>query len=268
MQPPSGPAMPPPAQSDLSVKVTGEAKRTVGELASFLIEIKNLGTKDFNNLRVEAALDPAYDIQTADASQGFWRENGRLIYVQPRLPGGKTLKLEIRCKCLQPAPKAIAHVSVTSAEGVRQDGETESEIIAAGAPPSATPPMAAPGAAESKLQMTMICTKNPAFVGKQFHCLVTVANSGSEEERNVVVDIEVPEGLVIVPVGTNGPTKNLLQKQTVHFDPLPSLPPGKTLTYRVLVQSKSVGKYTFKASLSSQKLTPPMLKEQSVDVTQ
>ena len=58
-----------------------------------------------------------------------------------------------------------------------------------------------------------------------------------------------------------------IEKQTVRFDPLPILGPGKPQVYRVLVRAKSAGNYTFKAGLSSQKLSQPMLKEQNTEVT-
>ena len=268
--PPGGPGTPPAGQSPLSIKVTGPStKLTVREIASFVIEITNTGTKTLNTLKVEATLDPVFETREgkALASQGFWHDQGRLYYVQPYLPAGQKLRLEIQSECLQASAKAIADVRVVSVEGAMAEGEASCEILAAGAPPGPAPG----AAAESKLQMTVSCPTNPARVGKQFNCLVTVVNNGAEEERNVAVEVVVPDGLAIRPLGTTGPdasTKAHIEKQTVRFDPLPALPPGQPQRYSVLVQTKTAKSYTFTALLSSQKLVTPTRMEQSVDVTQ
>ncbi|MCC6125471.1 MAG: hypothetical protein IT426_10940 [Pirellulales bacterium] len=271
--PPGGTGTPAAGQFDLDIKVTGPpTKRTVGEIAPFKIEITNKGTKAHHNLRVEALLDPVFERETGKtiASQGFWHDKGGLYYLQPDLPAGMKLKLEIQSKCLQPSPRAKAAVRVTSAEGGRAEGEAGCEILAADAPPGD-----APGTeAESTMQMAMTCSANPARVGKQFNCLITVVNHGNEDEQNVTVEVEVPVGLVFFPLGTVGPpsnpkhrVENRYGKQTVCFEPIPTLPPGQPQRYRVLVKALAEGNYSFRANMSSRKILVPVRKEQSVDVT-
>jgi hypothetical protein len=254
------------------VKLAGPpSKRTVGEIAPFGIEITNTATRPHTNVRIEALLDTAFERETGKtiASQGFWHDKGGLYYLQPNLAPGQKLKLEIRSKCLEASSQAIARVRVTSDEGARAEDETSCEIVAAGPPPEATPPPA-----ESKLQMTLTCPTNPARMGKQFNCLITVVNDGTEDERDVTLEVLVPDGLMIRPLGTTGPdaaTQSHLEiqpgKHIVRFDPLPTLSPNQPQRYRVLVQAKAPAKYTFQASLSSRKSIAPTIKEQSVDVT-
>jgi hypothetical protein len=259
---PGGLGAPPAGKSDLSIKVTGpSAKLTVREFARFSIEITNTGTRKLTNLKVEAFLDPVFERDKA--SQGFWHDKGVLIYVQRELPAKETLILDIQSICLQPAQRATAFVRVASAEGVQSQGEASCEIVAAAPPETAVRP------AESKLQLNVTCPTHPARVGKQFNCLVTVANGGTEEERNVAVEVVVPEGLTIAPMGTTGPTKATIEKQTVRFEPIPSLPPGqRSQTYRVLVQTKKAASYTFTAGVKSEKQSTAILQEKSVDVIQ
>ena len=130
--PPSSPQPPPARQSELEIKVTGpSAKLTVGEIASFVIEIKNSGTKTLTNLKVEALLDPAFERETGKtiASQGFWNDKGVLCYLQPNLPAGQKLVLEIQSKCLKPAPQAVAYVRVASAEGARRKAKRSARSL-------------------------------------------------------------------------------------------------------------------------------------------
>lgn len=261
---PGGQGVPPVGPSELSIKVTGPAaKLTVRELASFSIEITNTGTRKLTNLRVEAYLSPSLERAKAKASKGFWHDNGVLKFIQRELPPKEKLILDIQSECLQPDTQAAAFVQIISAEGAQAQGEARCEIVAAATLPENKLP------AESKLQLTASCPTNPARVGKQFNCLVTVANSGTEEERNVVLEVVVPDGLTIVPFGTTGPTKEAIEKQTVRFGPIPSLPPGqRTKPYRILVQTKKPGSYTFTAGVKSDKQLMPILQNAPVDVTQ
>jgi hypothetical protein len=118
------------------------------------------------------------------------------------------------------------------------------------------------------MSIDIISTPNPARVGKPFNCLIKLTNNGTEEERNVTLDVVVPPGLTISPIGTTGPTKNSLEKQAVRFDALPSIPPGKSESFRVSAQTKTPGTYTFQANVFSRKLLSPAIQEQNVNVTQ
>jgi uncharacterized repeat protein (TIGR01451 family) len=205
-----------------------------------------------------------------------------LYFVQKELPAGYTLKLEIQCQCIKAAPQAIAYVTATSAEGVPAEASTATEIVEAAPPPGRSPgtapgpapgtvpgtiPGTAPPPAESKLSLTVRGLANPVRVGRQFVYLITVANNGSEDEQNVVVEAKVPDGLTVDTTGTKGPMPNRLDGQIVRFDPLPVLSPGKSEIYLISVQTKAAGKMAFKAGVSSQKLSQPIIQEEDTEVT-
>jgi hypothetical protein len=110
--------------------------------------------------------------------------------------------------------------------------------------------------------------------------LVTVENTGTVEQRNVAVDIKVPAGLTVVRMGTVGPTKHQIQtyrpglmdpvqldRSEVRFEPLVSLGPGQSQTFRVIVQTKTPGTYVFEANVTTLYSFTPQSQTQSVDVT-
>jgi hypothetical protein len=269
--------------NDLSIKVTGPpSKLMVRELAPFTIEIKNTSTRTLNNLKVEALLDPVFERAKASATQGFWHDKatGTLCYIEPSLKPNQRLTLDIQTQCLQASPRATAYVRVSSDDGARTQGEAQCEIVAAEPPVGQTPAGQTPAGQsfsgppagtreKSSLQLIVTCPTNPARAGKPFNCLVTVMNVGNEDERNVAVEVAVPEGLVVVPMGTNGPdaAKVHIEKGIVRFDPIAAVPPGQPQRYRVLVQTKTARSYTFAASAKSDKQATPIRQEQSVDVT-
>ena len=158
----------PANQSELAVKVTGPPTRKVGELAPFVIEITNTGTRTLHNLKVEAICDEALGIERAEATQGFKPENGVLIFLQPNLPPYEPKKtilpLDIHYECVKATPKAIVQVRVTSAEGAHGEGDTSTVIFAADKPVAETP--GGTPALESRMQFDVTALRNPSARGE------------------------------------------------------------------------------------------------------
>jgi uncharacterized repeat protein (TIGR01451 family) len=267
----------PANQSELVVKVTGPPTRKVGELAPFVIEITNTGTRTLHNLKVEAFCDEALGIERAEATQGFKPEKGVLVFLQPNLPPYEPKKtilpLDIHYECVKATPKAVVQVRVTSAEGTHGEGETSTVIIAVDKPVVETP--GGTPALESRMQFDVTALRNPVRVGNKFSYLITVANRGTADERNVAVEAVVPNGMTVERIGTSGPSPCHIEKkvdeqkaavESVRFDPLPILSPDKPQVYRIMVQPKTVGNYSIKASLSSENLKPPILKDHLTEV--
>ena len=112
-------------------------------------------------------------------------------------------------------------------------------------------------------------------VGNKFSYLITVANRGTADERNVAVEAVVPNGMTVERIGTSGPSPCRIEKkvdeqkavvESVRFDPIPILSPDKPQVYRIMVQPKTAGNYSIKASLSSENLKPPILKDHITEV--
>jgi uncharacterized repeat protein (TIGR01451 family) len=269
--PGAGAQNPPPtgAQNELLVKVIGPQSRKVGELAPFQIEVANVGNRPLTNLKVEATCDVA--LKATEATDGFLPSAGVLIFNQPKLPiydpkKKNSLPLEIRYQCLKAASGAVVRVRVTSAEGATGVGEASIEIVAASRPPFDIPGGAP--AVESKMQFDLTPLKNPVRAGGKFTYLITVANRSTADERNVVLDVTVPDGMTIERIGTNGPTTSHIEGQNVKFDPLPTLSPDKPQAYRIYVQTKTAGNYSLKASLSTENLSTPINKDCPTEVIQ
>ena len=260
--------------NDLNVQVTGSpSKLAVRETSPFSIDITNTSTKPLTKLKVEATFTPVFAIDKALASKGFWHDKGAPYLVQPELPAGQKLKLAVQTECLQASPKAICHACAPPApRGPRRKGKLRASsrgggFAGRGSRIGTFRNGAGHGGIEIGNDRVVLHEAGPREQGVR-----SGSNGGeqrAEDERNVAVDVLVPDGLAISRMGTQSDAaKNTIDKQTVRFDAIPTLPAGKSAIYRVSVQTKTAGSYNFKAAVSSQKLVTPTVMEKSVDVTQ
>jgi hypothetical protein len=266
--------------ADLAVKISRE-KATLNEQekALFWIDVTNTSNKPQTNVKVEVYLDEVYDREQAEASRGFWHDRGGLYNVIKELKPGEKKELKLRATCLKPSSEALAQVVVTSAEGGTARDETSCAILSANNS-GGNWPGGLPGNAQgSNIKLSVLCPTNAARVKKQFPCVVTVENIGTVEQRSVAVNVKVPAGLTVVRMGTVGPTNHQIQplrpglmdaskleRSEVRFEPLASLAPGKSQTFRVIVQTKTPGSYEFEADVTTWDSFAPQTQKQSVEV--
>jgi hypothetical protein len=97
---------------------------------------------------------------------------------------------------------------------------------------------------------------------------IGVVNNTSAVQRQVTVTAIIPNGMIPAPLGTTGPglTQFVIDRQTVSFNPVMTVQPGETLTYRVRVRTKSAGQFTFRAELTGQNITKPIENEAMTEV--
>ena len=251
------PTTPPGEKPSLVVKKTGPRQMTVGEIASFFIDVTNAGLKPLQNVRVvdsyDAALAPAF------ATDGYKLEGANLVWVIDNLPPGKAAQFEVQCKCEKAAAKACTRVSVTTSEGVSGNDEACLEIREAGGAPPA-----------GELTMTIPGLHNPVSVGKGVTYKIQVTNNSTKTYRQVSLTATVPKGLVPAHLGTIGPgsTPFRLDLQTggVYFDPVFEVKPGETLAYEVHMLAREPVQGKMRAELSSPDLLQPIVQEVSAEV--
>jgi uncharacterized repeat protein (TIGR01451 family) len=152
------------------------------------------------------------------------------------------------------------------------------EIRPAGTPPAdVTPPATKTGPPDDKpspsaadgLTMSVVGSGNPVSVNKELTYHIQVVNNGAASQRQVSLTTTVPEGMVFNPIGTQGPdsTDFVIEGRTIRFKPITELRPGQSLTYRVRVRAKQLGrKFLFHAELSTSTTSQPLVKEESTEV--
>jgi len=242
------PAAPPAQPGTVALKVTGPVIRTVGETAEFAIELTNTGLQDLKNLKIVSQLDAAMDPSMATAGYKF--EGNDMVWTLDSLAAGKSMKYQLHARCLTPGPQACHRVRIVGAQGTLAEDRACLEVRPA-------PAGAAPG-----LSLTLEDRHDPVTVGKELTYDLEVFNNGAKPDRNVVVVVSVPPEMAPVRLQTVGPTGYTVEGQTIRFNPVGQIDPGKGLSYRVRVVAKQAGVGFLRAQVSSQGLTEPILAEQ------
>jgi len=291
------PGTPAHVPARFSVSKTGPDRRTVGQTAAFVITITNTGTQELTNLRVVDTYDAA--LRPTLATEGHRVEGNSLIWTVARLAAGDTTQLQIHCECVQPGQSVCNRVTVSSADGTRVEDSACLTILPAtsgqlppaeptpgepsGGPPApGTQPTPSPGSppeqpaptpppsqpASAPLSLSVADLRDPVAAGKEVTYDIRVTNQGTVADQQIVLRVEVPAGLIIVPLGTAGPrlSKPSIEGRTVRFDPVGPLAPGESVDFRVRVKAQQPGQYLLRASVSSRNMPQPLAAEESTEV--
>jgi uncharacterized repeat protein (TIGR01451 family) len=188
-----------------------------------------------------------------------------------------TAYLEIR-----PAPGGAAAPGAATPGGAAPGGTALGGVTPGGTPWSARPKTdenqagenrpanTAPKTAQSSSDLTMtVASLHPQVaVGKELTFLILVVNNTGLADRAITVTAVVPDEMIPVPLGTTGPgsIQPDIDHRTVSFNPVMSLQPNETLSYKVRVLARSVGQFHFRVKLTSQNAPQPIIQEADTEV--
>ena len=250
-QSPEPPRQPPAGQRpSVSVKMSGPTTQDVEKVAEFFVDITNDGDTPLTNLTITDSYDPSlYPVQATD---GYRWEGEKLIWTFPNLAVGKTLRLQLNCKCLSTAEKACNRVTVFSKEGAQ--GEAEACL--------------AIRRNVSQLEVEINDLADPVAMEKQFTYVIDVTNKGQTADQRISVLVILPPEMSLVRLGTSGPSRDYgVDGQNVRFAPLAELKAGETATYRVRVSPKQQGQFRVEVVLKSDGMPEPVTVEEMTTVT-
>jgi len=288
------PADAPPRRPPMSLRKTGPASRTVGEIAEFAIDITNTGDLPLVNLKVVDQYDAS--LRPDKATEGHKFENDSLLWTIPSLAPGRTVRLAVNCRCLAPAARACNRVTVLSGDGLRDEAEACLEIRppaetapkvsdpAPAKPDAAVPPDTGPvpktapepprekapaaktGATGAGLTITVSDLRDPVNAGKELTYEIRVTNPSPNSDHQVKLTVTLPEAMAFVPLGTSGPAEYQAQDRTVQFGPVAEIHAGETLTYRVRVRAEKPGTMRLRVEMSSRGQPQPVVQEETTEV--
>ncbi len=112
---------------------------------------------------------------------------------------------------------------------------------------------ASAGAAGCAARLTIAVADlvEPVAVGKTTTYEVKVTNSGQGPDSQVVLTATVPSQMTPLGVGPGGITTATILGKSIRFDPVASVGPGETLTYRIEARADQPGQMQFRAQCTS-----------------
>lgn len=232
----------------LNVRKSGPVRKVMGEQAEFTIDITNVGSVPATNVKIADSYDLALD--PVNATDGHRLVGNDLVWVVDTLPPGKTIRFQINCKCVGRADRACNRATVTCDEQVRGDGEACLEIVAF----------------QSQLSVTVADSKDPVSVGGDVTFDVRVTNNAQVPDARVEVAVTLPPELQVVGGAIQGPTAGRVQGAFVVFDPIATLAPGQTASFRVPCRAARQGTVQTRAEVRSASTPTPQAAIESTTV--
>ena len=221
----------------VEVRKEGPVQGVVGQPVKFRVTVKNTGELPLADIRVIDEY-PAqfFQIRTqADVVSGV------ITHTIPRLEVGTSRTFEVECLCLQaalpvlPRPRVRVEAQTDPPTTMVPTGdEVEMEILPARGVGDAGPGIGA--ATAGPLKVETIFFNRQARVGSKAMCQVTIVNSSTAPDDNVLLRMIFPPQLTPDVNGVQISEPNVTATLTgdqLNFTAVASLPPGQRVTYTI-----------------------------------
>lgn len=223
-------------QPILEVEKSGPKQQYVGVPYSYDIKISNKGDADARDVKVSDML-PA-GLMVADASDNGQLVDGKVFWRFANIAKGSTQTIRLTVKGTEPGTAYNAvNVQAQYAQSVNVSGET----LLVGVP---------------AVRMEVLDESDPVLVGGETAYTISVTNQGSAPATNIKLMGELEKEMEYV--SSKGATPGKMSDGKVAFEPLASLAPKQTVTYRVVVKAGEAADARFKASMTSDQLGRPV----------
>jgi uncharacterized repeat protein (TIGR01451 family) len=122
-------------QASLEVKISGEHRHIVGEVAAFNATIRNTGSSPAAGVELRVVFDQSIDL-IAEGDVEKMSDGSALVRLNGVLAPGERRPIRLRGNCRAQSAHACARASVSSMGGAASQDETCLEIL----PPNSSPP--------------------------------------------------------------------------------------------------------------------------------
>lgn len=223
-------------QASLALDVSGPTQAYLGRPSRWTLQVTNSGDGEARQVALQHLIPVGMSyVQSSIKPQ---RLGDKLVWQLGNLAAGSSWSVEL---CLQAEDEGSARIlAQVASERIAALSDFE-EVKLDGI---------------SALQLEVDDMSDPVLVGDLITYLVSVSNEGSAPGRDIHVVVTLDKGMQMVR--PQGPTAGELDGQRILFEPLESLAPGETATWKVVVRSSQVGDLRLDASMTSARLTRPV----------
>ena len=230
-------------QPVLAVTKSGPGKRYIGRPAEYQITVTNTGDAPARDTVLVDTVPGG--MQFISAGDGGQMSGGQVSWQLGTLQAGDSRTVTVTFK-----PTQLGTMRNTAtARAYCAEASASAEMAVEGIP---------------AILLELIDIEDPIEVGAQTTYQITVTNQGSAIGTNIRIVCELPPEEDFV--SGDGPTQATSSGKTVSFDPLPSLAPKASATYRVIISGSGVGDVRFKVSLTSDQMTSPAEETESTHI--
>ncbi len=226
----------------LTLALDGPSRRFLRREATYNLQVQNTGSADATNLQINVQLDRGLEFVRTE-NGGVYDPNRHLVrYRLQKLPAGQTGSV----------PLTLLPIRIgSSAIGLEATADLQTTA-------SANAVVAVEG--QSELTFTVTDLADPVEIGAETTYEIRVKNTGSLDDTNVQVAMNLPAGLQIVASETGGSQD---ERGGIIFDPLAKLAAGEEIVHRVQVRGVQADTHVVQAVVVSDRNGRPVTKEES-----
>ncbi len=229
----------------LQVGLSGPTRRYVERQATYDLEIANVGSAEASNVEIAAYLDRGFTFVSTGNQGQYDPDRHAVFWSLAQLPRDAGDSVPLTLLPVETGEQAI-RLEANADLGARDQHEQT---------------VAVDSLAELKFQIADAA--DPIELGSETTYEIHVANSGSRNDNNVRVELELPAGLELLSSDVDAEQDD---RGGVFFEPRPELAAGGELTYRVKVRGVEPGRHVTKATIVSDQSDVPVTKEESTMV--
>ena len=214
----------------LALNMGGPDRRNINRPTSYQITITNSGNQLARGIKVSTKLDAS--TQFLAASGGGRNENGEIKWLIPQL-----------------APKQRQTVQMVIRPTMAGTLKNRTEVTADKIPTGWQVEKITIFENNNGLVAEIDKSIDPMELGEQTALTLRLINNSPNPIKNLILSAISPDTTIVTE--GRGPTNFSRQPDKVGFLPLPSLEPGKEVTYSLFLQAKKPGDGTFRLEYSA-----------------
>ncbi|TWT69411.1 DUF11 domain-containing protein [Crateriforma conspicua] len=229
----------------LQVTLNGPKLRFLERQATYNIRLANAGTADAHNVQLVAQLDRGFQF-VSTINQGQYDPNRHaVIWSLAQLPAGEEGEIELTLLPIEEGEQALRLEAASDlSEAVVEQSVVSVQSLA-------------------ELTFQIADTADPIEQAGETTYEIRVTNTGSRDDANVQVQLQIPRGMQLIAAEGDAQSDN---NGNVFFNKIPRLDAGQEQVYRVKVRGLQAGRHLIKAIVVSDQSSVPVTKEESTMV--
>ncbi|QEF96973.1 Large cysteine-rich periplasmic protein omcB precursor [Stieleria maiorica] len=229
---------------ELKATLTGPSRRFLERQATYELEIANVGTAEAQNVELSVQLDRGFTFVKTDFEGQYDASRHAVFWSLPALPVGQSGKVPLTLLPVEEGNRVLQTVA-TADLGIQTKSESQVEV-----------------ASLAELTFSISDTADPIEIGGDTVYEIRISNTGSRDDTNVKVALQLPQGLQLVEQGDFTPQGQGI----IAFSPRALLKANDEMVYRVKARGIAAGRHLVKAIVTSDQSNVPVTKEESIMV--
>jgi uncharacterized repeat protein (TIGR01451 family) len=232
----------------IDITGTGPALRYLDRPATYVFKVTNPGSASAGNVTVIDQIPEGFKFVKASAGGQHDFNTRTVSWFVGEMSPGQTREVSLTLLAINPG-EFKNQAFVEAARGLRNKTEVATRVEGL-----------------SALLMELVDLDDPVEIGVDTAYEIRVTNTGSKTETNLQLVCVVPDKMEFRGARCSANCTFHLQGKEVVFEPLPKLAPRADVLYRVNVRGIAPGDLRFRARITADGLSDPVLKEESTKV--